>query len=547
MTTKDIKNILDNFKENENMKSIFINGNFGIGKTYEVSKWCEKNNNVEQQIIYYSLYGVDNIEQIHTFLFNSLHPRMKKIISVYNLVSKAIALTTSISPKGINLGGNLQFLPYQPTNHKLNKSDKINKIIILDDYESLSNEKYTIEKLNNKKQLQSYYKINKSITDEFLGYLNALLIQHFKIVVIGNLNIKNDKQEINLEKLGGERVEKFFDRIYNITESNEEIIKNLLQENIKYYPFKNSSENLRIIIKSNDLFNSLLKEIPDLRHVLNLNELFDICISVIKNNMAYTTEKSFDNLLYEGIDDIKYNYVEKFYLENDVKGFKKYIDILKKKDKDSLILQSIFLVSDNNKEYQMRRQAKYIINNDIDENLLYQIFTDWFKFSNINISEQPFYNKLIKRLTNLNYNVNIDLEPYIGNYKNTSFEIFKKDLTDERNKQEIKRINKILNEKKYFDFFEYVENYWSSYNQEIKNQVKEKLKHKNYFLKPIIGDMTGTEWRLIHRVAYFISNFERTMKDEYLEELEKIKNENVTNISCIERVNIIKKQYFKTI
>lgn len=55
MTTKDIKNILDNFKENENMKSIFINGNFGIGKTYEVSKWCEKNNNVEQQIIYYSL------------------------------------------------------------------------------------------------------------------------------------------------------------------------------------------------------------------------------------------------------------------------------------------------------------------------------------------------------------------------------------------------------------------------------------------------------------------------------------------------------------
>lgn len=77
MQTTDIHNILnDYFSSDENDYSILLNGPWGVGKTYLVNDYFERNSLMlkNNKIINISLFGISNISDINIKIFSILHP-----------------------------------------------------------------------------------------------------------------------------------------------------------------------------------------------------------------------------------------------------------------------------------------------------------------------------------------------------------------------------------------------------------------------------------------------------------------------------------------
>ena len=162
MKVNKITDVLDKFLTN-NQKTILINGDWGVGKTYQVNKFVKTHPNTKcLKIIYISLFGKNSKEEIHTEIFSKLHPRVNLLNKTAGLVSTAISLV----PQSPDVSKALDFvLDVVDT-----KVDELNKksikkqiVIIFDDLERKGTE------------------LNFGI---LLGYLNQLMLCNFKIAVI---------------------------------------------------------------------------------------------------------------------------------------------------------------------------------------------------------------------------------------------------------------------------------------------------------------------------------------------------------------------------
>ena len=265
MKTCDLQNVLESFITDNN-KSILINGKWGCGKTYQISKFMKdaKDNHKEVSIYYLSAFGFKTIDELHTKLFSLISPK-SKILKLGHIISPAIALIPNCGnglleslDRGINsIEVNRKSNLYTNINNKNNKL----KIVIIDDFERTE--------------------INLK---DLLGYFNQLYLQNIKLICVGDLTKleykykdidanSNDKEENNssinsldyIDKENNQAIysilqykEKIFDREYRLIDSNEELIKEWFGETdtnvINKYIINLFEENLRNVKRASSLY-----------------------------------------------------------------------------------------------------------------------------------------------------------------------------------------------------------------------------------------------------------------------------------------------------
>ena len=262
MKVKDIEKVIENLISNNQLSAILLDGQWGIGKTYTVMEYLKTRKDCK--VGYTSLFGKNSIDEINTELYRELHPRQKVLETISHVVS-LVGTSVSIGGVGINLNG------IQVGQNKTIKSTtpKYKIIIVLDDFERS-------EKLD---------------VNSLMGYFNALMLQGVKIVVLSNFGGRLD------ERLGEYR-EKVFDRIYTISETQMEVAKKLVSQELELNKkhLNLAEQNLRILIKANALFGQVKhyleeKSIQD----IDLNQLFICCLYVVVETLTNNITKEYIN------------------------------------------------------------------------------------------------------------------------------------------------------------------------------------------------------------------------------------------------------------
>lgn len=67
--------------------AVLLKGEWGVGKTWFIKKYCENLKSKKQKYLYVSLYGMTNFSEIGDEFFRQLHPLLS---------SKGMAITTQI-------------------------------------------------------------------------------------------------------------------------------------------------------------------------------------------------------------------------------------------------------------------------------------------------------------------------------------------------------------------------------------------------------------------------------------------------------------------
>ena len=559
MRISELKDCLDAFVENSSIKSILIDGEWGVGKTHFIKRYfgiglscCKrrrgkkKNVALGKKVLYVSLFGKEKVDEIHTELFNQF--RWRKVAKI---LSKVIKLCPKVGDKLSSLSNDL----IEASEEKNCKSEsavikkagtrKIRKtVIVIDDFE------------------------RKSVCENvLLGYLISLIDQGFKVVVVGNfkknskeedvkkeecLCLKCDQRKSKLEKGITEYKEKVFDRVYEITQTQEESIEKLLGVNYKYHQvcFFVKGENLRNIIKANSLFNEIKARVVEKEFTIDtidFGKLFECCIIIVEENLTrkYTSkiENKEDNLTRAMIDasgslksydilcgitivtkrqnrdgDNEYlsmamlSAVDKIFLENDWSAFEK----LYSKKTESILSVDMRLLSDEelaNTIVEQKELVFQMLNKKDSLELgekIEHLIVKWLHYE-YSISEDE-KSKLFDKL----YELEISPEGFASHaragYKNTS--------------EFYKSFTKFCDEKNFLELKEKVS---SVYNQ-FKTASIDKEKAKAFdairkLIKELIRDLNApdSEWRtlrysIIKENNFFIGNFSGTV-DKYVFEL----------------------------
>jgi len=299
----ELKSSMDNFIKNSQIRSLLVDGEWGVGKTHFIKHYfgigksrCKRwlgrrmNKGWGSEVYYASLFGKENLDEVHTELYYQYRKRRKIHLK---LISKAVLFCPKMGDKLSSIIDDFAELKYRPKSGK-GKS----KIIIIDDFE--------------RKQ------IDESI---LLGYLLGLIDQGFKIIVLVNLNKnnsplrdgvnneaqKNDDGKSNASGLK-EYKEKVFDRVYVIDQSQESAIEGILKDNYKYFLncARIESSNLRHVIKANSLFCEIKEKLEGKGgekekgfrfakkiDTTELCRIFKYCLLVVVENLTQKYTNSF--------------------------------------------------------------------------------------------------------------------------------------------------------------------------------------------------------------------------------------------------------------
>ena len=274
MESKDILYILKDLENNNAYKKIFINGKWGIGKSFYTNEYIKN----KKDTIYISLFGKDNIEAIQEEISKELFKIInlkKKILKKFKETIKN--LNASISYFGISINSpEIKTKSFIEEYSSILEEDE-NLIIVIDDLERKS---------------------RKIAIEDILGIIEQLsLFEKIKIVLIGDdSKIEGDDKEI-WEKFK----EKIIEKEYNISKFSKESIFSLLNSKVNEYieekELKKFIEefiekipisNLRTINKGINLF----LEISNTHLNNNFKNTPKINLIILKSCMAVAIEKT---------------------------------------------------------------------------------------------------------------------------------------------------------------------------------------------------------------------------------------------------------------
>lgn len=270
MESKQIMDILKQFNGNNTYKKIFINGAWGIGKSYYTNKYKNEN---ESYVIYISLFGKTTFESIVDCLSNEL---LKKLNNVDRFKEKAKAIAEKFEGS-FSLGGITISTPEIKNKTLFEKIDNLfdekELIIIIDDLERKS--------------------INIPIED-IMGLIEQFsLLNNIKIAIIGDEANIDEEDSKKWNKFKEKIIEKEYKISYFSYEAIESIVINKLKTYIseeKLFDFitkflsKHKTSNLRTINKGINLFMEI--------YLNYLSEEYneDVNLSILKNCMAVAIE-----------------------------------------------------------------------------------------------------------------------------------------------------------------------------------------------------------------------------------------------------------------
>lgn len=312
MESKKIKDILKQFEKKETYKKIFINGSWGIGKSYYTEEYQKEN---PSSIIYVSLFGKNSYEAIEDAIAIELMNKLSKLEKLPRKLSElAKKISGTFSYKGISIS-----------------SPSIQKKNLFKNYSKLLEEKKLIIVIDDIERKSGNIQI-----EDVMGLIEQFsLYDNIKILVIGseeNMN-KTDKEKwLNFK-------EKIIEKEYNITSFSENAIESIVIGKLNKYIYpkelktfivsfleKHKTNNLRSIEKGVNLFlevigNYLKKEYDS-----------NIYLSILKNCMSVAIEFSeelykpkelpekkgtdFINSLTQSIDEDMYSRILSHYLHD---------------------------------------------------------------------------------------------------------------------------------------------------------------------------------------------------------------------------------------
>lgn len=555
MESKDILNILKDFASRSTYKKIFINGKWGIGKSYYTNEYIKN----KQNSIYISLFGKDSIEiiqeEIAKELFKIINSKRKFFKKGKELVKK---ISGSISCYGISINSpNVKAKSFIEEYHSiLDKED--NLIIVIDDLERKS---------------------TKISIEDILGVIEQLsLCKKIKIVLIGDETKINETDK----EVWTSFKEKIIEKEYNISRFSKEAIFSLvvsrlnkyideeqLNKFIEDFIEKFPIDNLRTINKGVNLFLEIYTK------YLN-NNFRDINIVILKSCMAvaiektenlyqpkemeenekYDSYKSFERSLDQDMETrierhyfnssiiinreaFLVHYVLKIfegnYTQNLINEMNQLIEqFLYNKDE-----KNIFYLSEDRIKETIRNKYNSILENKYNYTCLDELvddiynIIDWYDIFEIEYSEHKL-KEMFKQILFENY-YNEDKELYENTidrfslrYENceklkTYVDDYNKEAEEKYYMQKINNIEESYT-KKQFEVIKlrWIENAFIQSNKEI--QFKRfilKARKNNYFISDLRGEITEDEWRWNH---YIWNIFFEYLPQEYKDELQNYAN-----------------------
>lgn len=536
--------IIDEFIKDETMSAILIDGAWGIGKTHTLLSYVEKNKK-KKKFAYVSLFGKEDLDEINTDLYYQIYPSRKFLNVVSHVIKLAEAGISTSCGFNVNLGG------YEFTlKKKIKKKKKKQIVVIFDDLERRS------ENIND---------------DNLIGYFNELLLQGIKIIILSNLN------NANSEKLGVYK-EKVFDRIYKISETEDEIVANILGSNhnlINKEILNMLDNNLRMIRKTNSLYTQVIKHLNDkkVEHSIN-NELFVICACVVKETLTEMITKEYKETASEeskkyfnlySISQFRRMAIDKLFrtkFGTPIDGFSSLIDgvflffeendfaildacfATTQDNEDQLFKTSIFYMSDENKIKTIRKQYKYIINldklNDGEQNVLESAIREWFAYGSYLDFSMIDENKLFKSI----FKLELELDTFMC--ENVRFREFKNRYLEAEKKLREKQIKEQLNTNSRFELYNHLKDLkhsFSGYSKEVQSAIEKHMVSQSFYITSIHGDIDSFEWKLAHLICDFVGNYARSLVNKLNKYLKGYKQKHPDDLSLQNRIDGLISQY----
>ena len=567
MESKQIKIILEQFNTTNTYKKIFINGDWGIGKSYYTNEY--KNDNSDN-IVYISLFGKSSYESIENAIANELMNKLNKIDKFKKKAKKMIKrINGSISLSGISIS-TPEYNRKTLIEEFSKMLDKKELIIIIDDLERKS---------------------GNILIEDIMGMIEEFsLLKKIKIVIIG------DEKNISLEDLKkwNKFKEKIIEKEYKITSFSDDAIYNLITDEIKNYIDNNEIKsfidnyikkhkikNLRTIIKGINLFKEIINNYI---HIINNQRvnlmLLKNCISVAiectehlyepddnireKNPFQYSIDKDltsriinhyFNEIYVNNNDSCALYYVLKiFNCEHNEEIINELNDIIKNYLKLDFKEKNNFYLSEKQISLNIKKIYNSIKNNMYEYISLDKFIDDFYEISTwneildlkIDVNEMSnYFNAILFRKY---YDINKNF------YKNTidRFELKRReskplsDLIDNYNKEVN---NKYINDKflaieKSFKNKEFNEDLleWLELRliQDDKDFIIKQFiilcRNNTYLIPNINGEISDNLWSWIHKLWKL---FYEKMNDEYKNELNQYVETLKTNKISSYRINAL--------
>lgn len=289
---------IKNYIDSDELFALFIDGQWGVGKTYYIKNKILKEFDDKIEIRYISLYGLQNLYEI------------KSII-----ISKLINTSTKNLRKVLKSMKNFQVVPYLNMN---NFSDNILRYI---DDNSLKKIKNSLMK-NNKSALLIIDDVermsDKVSFEEFLGFIRNDLIDYLdcKVLFIGNLDELNKKADFHKNS------EKIISRILKFP-NNREVAMDIVKSNLPKLFVKN--------ISTKELFNGFFDISDEKKEIIfekskqnNLNykyyHLNMRTLNLVVSNFKLIINKMQDEIKYKSKDFKITLYISLFILYNEFRS-----------------------------------------------------------------------------------------------------------------------------------------------------------------------------------------------------------------------------------
>lgn len=568
MESKKIKEILKQFEENDTYKKIFINGPWGIGKSYYTQEYINENPN---SIVYFSLFGKNSFESIEDSivveLMNKLSKMGKAAKQIRNFANK---IKGSISYKGISLTSpSIEKKNLFKNFSKLLTNEKL--IIIIDD----------IERKSSNIQIEDVM----GLIEQFSLYENV------KIVIIGseeNMSKEDEKKWKSFK-------EKIIEKEYKITSFSEDAIESIvvgtlnkfipdkkLKEFINDFLEKHKTNNLRSIEKGVKLFLEVTKS------YLKKKQDDDIYSSILKNCMAVAIE--FNEELYKPKEitedekkdlskSIEYLNDEEMYSriithyfhspfivkkesaileqiisfyngeidEGTIEWFNNVIEnyMNKKEEKNIYYLSEREIISKIKQKYELIEKDNYMFstleetiedfneilkwNSDLEIGLDNKIISKKFNeilFDNFYSLEKEIHENTIDTFNLIRYDSKI-LDKLINEYN--------EECSKRYSKEKLNVIIKEYKDKRYnTDKLQWLD--WSLIQEDkdkIKKYVMKEFKKHKFLIPDLSDEITENEWKWTHNIwKIYYERFSQNEKEEINKEVEKMK----TNLLSTSRI-----------
>ncbi len=561
MKISELNNYLTAYVADEDIKSLLIDGKWGIGKTYTITQFLKSiSANKEIKAHYCSLFGCPDINTLHQQLYAKFHPHKIRGLKALSYVPLAVNLTTTL---GFETGIDTSKIAEDIESNRIYKSINIKEktcLVIFDDLERTIN----------------YSTINM---EELLGYFNRLRSENIKIIVLCN------EEEIH-DEIFNKFKEKVFDRSINIEQCDDSVIEKFFGDNYKY--LKNNSlelieDNLRTAYKISIFLNEANKFLKENKVKIDTEDLIFVCTNIVSEFFTQTLSqkykadlderaKSEDNftafytrleLEKQGSDEFRVEAISRnlanhsVFVDNTILNslyrLFVYLDkssVNKVKTKENIFYENkIFYLSDENKVKYIDNKIKVLDNSNIhipDNEIIGEI-ESWLKYCTWYFTDD-ILNNLVTRILQLSETkVNKNIANAFINHEHILdkkdvllrkfFELLK---AKTKQKLEIWCINYfktiIDNLNNYSGQLSQLLHFLNQNNLDIPNELVDIIVKNNFFIPDLSGDININLWDFCHSICYFVVNKMPKHKEVLSNYLLSLKNYNKNSKCLSERI-----------